>query len=79
MVEWCDHLHEHFVHPAVVKSARYVTPTVKNLVFEIFSGKIKLRRFQTPGYNSQLKSESYEAYRYPDGPVWQMLIKHGKF
>jgi L-fuconate dehydratase len=59
MVEFADHLHEHFVNPAVIKSARYVTPTA-------------------PGYSSQLKSDSHDSYRYPDGPVWQTLIKHGK-
>jgi L-fuconate dehydratase len=26
-IEWIDHLHEHFVSPAVVKNGRYLTPT----------------------------------------------------
>jgi L-fuconate dehydratase len=26
MIEWIDHLHEHFVHPAVVRNGRYVAP-----------------------------------------------------
>jgi L-fuconate dehydratase len=28
---------------------------------------------QAPGYSSAIKSESREAYRYPDGPVWTRL------
>jgi L-fuconate dehydratase len=27
MIEWIDHLHEHFVHPAVVSAGRYRAPT----------------------------------------------------
>lgn len=28
MIEWIDHLHEHFVDPAVVEGGRYVAPTL---------------------------------------------------
>jgi L-fuconate dehydratase len=27
----------------------------------------------SPGYSSTIKSESREAYRFPDGPVWTRL------
>jgi L-fuconate dehydratase len=27
MIEWIDHLHEHFVHPAVVTAGHYQAPT----------------------------------------------------
>ena len=27
MLEYVDHLHEHFNHPAVIKNGYYVTPT----------------------------------------------------
>jgi L-fuconate dehydratase len=26
-IEWIDHLHEHFVNPAVVRDGRYIAPT----------------------------------------------------
>jgi L-fuconate dehydratase len=26
-----------------------------------------------PGYSSEIKPESRDAYRYPDGPVWTRL------
>jgi L-fuconate dehydratase len=28
MIEWIDHLHEHFVHPAIVTAGRYRVPTM---------------------------------------------------
>jgi L-fuconate dehydratase len=54
VTEFVDHLHEHFVHPTVIRRARYVAPTA-------------------PGYSSEIKRESREAYAYPGGPVWKEL------
>ncbi len=54
VTEFVDHLHEHFVHPTIIRRARYVAPTA-------------------PGYSSEIKRESREAYAYPGGPVWKEL------
>jgi L-fuconate dehydratase len=35
VVEWVDHLHEHFVDPAVVKDGRYVTPLAPGYSIEM--------------------------------------------
>src|SRR5438552_247656 len=52
VVEYVDHLHEHFVDPVVVRDGRYLAPTA-------------------PGYSIEMKPESRETYRYPDGPAWR--------
>jgi L-fuconate dehydratase len=52
VTEFVDHLHEHFVHPTVIRRARYVAP-------------------ETPGYSSEIKRESREEYRFPDGAAWR--------
>lgn len=50
VVEFVDHLHEHFVEPSVVTMARYRLP-------------------RRPGY-AEIKRQSLEHYRYPDGAAW---------
>ncbi|HEU5222792.1 MAG TPA: L-fuconate dehydratase [Candidatus Lumbricidophila sp.] len=40
MVEFVDHLHEHFVTPAVVQDGRYVTPTAPGAGTEMFEQSI---------------------------------------
>jgi L-fuconate dehydratase len=35
IVEWVDHLHEHFVHPAVVENGRYRVPTAPGYSIEM--------------------------------------------
>jgi len=35
VVEWVDHLHEHFVDPAVVRGGRYVAPLVPGYSIEM--------------------------------------------
>src|SRR6266568_1896075 len=52
VVEYVDHLHEHFVDPVVVRDGRYLAPTA-------------------PGYSIEMKPESRETYRYPDGAAWR--------
>jgi L-fuconate dehydratase len=54
VTEFVDHLHEHFVHPVVIRDARYMPPTA-------------------PGYSIEIKPESREAYRYPEGAAWSAL------
>jgi L-fuconate dehydratase len=35
IVEWVDHLHEHFLHPAVVRDAHYLAPAVPGYSIEM--------------------------------------------
>jgi L-fuconate dehydratase len=51
MIEYVDHLHEHFVDPVIVRAGTYQVPT-------------------RPGYSAQIRPESLERYRYPDGEEW---------
>lgn len=56
VVEYVDHLHEHFVSPVTLRGGRYLPPA-------------------DPGYSTEIKSDSLDRYCYPDGPVWQDLLK----
>jgi L-fuconate dehydratase len=51
VIEYVDHLHEHFLDPVVIRAARYMPPS-------------------RPGYSVEMKRESMEAYRFPDGRIW---------
>jgi L-fuconate dehydratase len=51
VLEYVDHLHEHFRDPVVVRDARYRMP-------------------EQPGYSIEMRPESLEQYRFPDGPAW---------
>jgi L-fuconate dehydratase len=51
MIEYVDHLHEHFLDPVVIRGAAYQVPTL-------------------PGYSAQMRPESLERYRFPDGAAW---------
>lgn len=51
VVEYVDHLHEHFVEPVRMRGAHYLPP-------------------QAPGYSAEIKRDSLQEYRYPDGPAW---------
>jgi L-fuconate dehydratase len=46
VVEWVDHLHEHFRDPAVVRNGRYVAPTAPGYSIEMFPES--LARFEFP-------------------------------
>ncbi len=52
LLEYVDHLHEHFLDPVRMQGGRYMPPV-------------------QPGYSIQMKPESLETYRYPDGAAWQ--------
>jgi L-fuconate dehydratase len=54
VVEFVDHLHEHFLDPVRMRNGRYMPPL-------------------QPGYSIQIKPESLNDYRFPDGPVWRAL------
>jgi L-fuconate dehydratase len=47
VVEWVDHLHEHFRNPAVVEAGRYVAPTAPGYSIEMFPAS--LDEFEFPG------------------------------
>jgi L-fuconate dehydratase len=51
VIEYVDHLHEHFVDPVVMRDGRYVPPAA-------------------PGYSAELKYDSLERHRFPDGAAW---------
>ena len=40
VVEWVDHLHEHFRHPAVVRNGRYVLPLAPGYGVEMLPGSL---------------------------------------
>ncbi len=52
VIEFVDHLHEHFVEPVVMRRGRYMPPS-------------------RPGYSIEIRGESREAYRFPDGAEWR--------
>jgi L-fuconate dehydratase len=47
VVEWVDHLHEHFVDPAVVEGGRYVAPTAPGYSIEMLPSS--LDEYEFPG------------------------------
>jgi L-fuconate dehydratase len=47
VVEWVDHLHEHFVHPARVANGRYVVPTAPGYSIEMHASS--LEEYAFPG------------------------------
>jgi L-fuconate dehydratase len=47
IVEMADHLHEHFVHPVVIRDGRYVAPTVAGFTSEMHPASIEAYRFPT--------------------------------
>ncbi|GGO57362.1 mandelate racemase [Streptomyces daqingensis] len=51
VIEYVDHLHEHFHDPVRVRGSRYMVP-------------------EAPGYSAQIRRETLDAHRYPDGSVW---------
>jgi L-fuconate dehydratase len=54
VIEFVDHLHEHFVDPVRIVRGAYQLP-------------------RHPGYSIEMKSESLDAYAFPDGSVWKEL------
>ena len=46
IVEWVDHLHEHFLHPAVVSNGRYLLPTAPGYSIEMLPSS--LEQFEFP-------------------------------
>jgi L-fuconate dehydratase len=55
VVEYVDHLHEHFVDPVRTAAGRYLAP-------------------QQPGYSAEMRRDSLEEHRFPDGVAWQEVL-----
>jgi L-fuconate dehydratase len=51
VVEYVDHLHEHFVDPVRMRGGRYAAP-------------------ERPGYSAEMRRETLERFRFPDGAEW---------
>ena len=45
MIEYVDHLHEHFLDPVVIRDARYVVPTLPGYSAEILPSSFARYRF----------------------------------
>jgi L-fuconate dehydratase len=56
VVEWVDHLHEHFRDPAVVEAGRYVAPTSPGYSIEMLSSS--LDRFEFPTGSAWVQPDS---------------------
>ena len=51
VIEYVDHLHEHFENPCQIREGAYQVP-------------------DSPGFSIQMKADSLENFRYPDGAEW---------
>jgi L-fuconate dehydratase len=49
MIEWIDHLHEHFVYPAVVRRGRYVAPLAPGASTELRTASVAEFSFPSGG------------------------------
>lgn len=49
MIEWVDHLHEHFTDPAVVVGGKYVAPTEPGSSAEMFPESVREYEFRAEG------------------------------
>jgi L-fuconate dehydratase len=45
VVEWVDHLHEHFVHPAIVRDGRYLAPTAPGYSIEMYAASLDMYEY----------------------------------
>lgn len=61
IVEWVDHLHEHFRHPAVVRAGRYVAPTAPGYSIEMLAGS--LDRYEFPNGRAWTESAALAGQR----------------
>jgi L-fuconate dehydratase len=47
VVEWVDHLHEHFKHPAIVRNGAYVLPLAPGYSIEMLPDSIEMHEYPT--------------------------------
>lgn len=45
VVEWVDHLHEHFVHPAIVRDGSYLAPTAPGYSIEMHAASLDMYEY----------------------------------
>jgi L-fuconate dehydratase len=45
VVEWVDHLHEHFVHPAIVRDGSYLAPTAPGYSIEMYAASLDMYEY----------------------------------
>ena len=76
MLEFVDHLHEHFKHPVVMRSGHYMPPTVH---VRSLPSDVSLLLLQDAGYSVEMFPASLDQYEYPTGSAWQQLFASGKF
>ena len=76
LVEWVDHLHQHFQEPPRVERARYVIPDSPG-----YSTKFKVREDveSLATLMFVVQAESVADYLYPDGRVWSQLFTEGRY
>ena len=65
MLEYVDHLHEHFEHPASVKNGYYVTPMEPGYSVEMKAASME--RFEFPGVEGKSWWKSEEARHILEG------------
>jgi L-fuconate dehydratase len=56
VIEYVDHLHEHFEEPVTIRQGYYQAP-------------------DKPGYSIAIRKKSREQYAFPNGEVWQTILK----
>jgi L-fuconate dehydratase len=59
VIEFVDHLHEHFVDPVQIRKGRYLLPTAHGYSIEIFEGS--LERYRFPGGEAWKQAETLPA------------------
>jgi L-fuconate dehydratase len=45
VIEYVDHLHEHFVHPVVIRDGRYLAPLDPGYSGEMYAASLAAHRF----------------------------------
>ena len=80
MIEYIDHLHEHFKHPPRLGKARYGFKSIKFI--RDISQRLFFQRYFPPldaGYSTEMKNKALFEYEYPGGNKWRELFKKGKY
>ena len=86
LLEWIDHLHEHFVEPARVVAGRYQIPKLPGASTELRQASIKAFSFLGgPGWNGQVASrpasatisfDDHDAIRRSEGAGHRQRLRH---
>ena len=80
MLEYVNHLHEHFKYPVVMKGGHYMPPQVASCASLHPCARTScLAHAQDPGYSVEMFPASLDEHEYPNGPLWQKLFASGQF